>query len=66
MIIQLYTCESGLSLYQLGESFGAWDSNSSSYRTEDKNIILFVNREAIEESGDGYRVIDVKSVEIIG
>ena len=66
MKIQLYTCESGLSLYQLGESFGAWDSNSSSYRTEPNNILIFVDKEDVEESGDGYRVVNIKSVEVLG
>ena len=66
MKIQLYTCESGLNLYKHGESFGAWDSNSSSYREDDINIVLFVDKEDIEESGDGYRVVNVKSVEIVG
>lgn len=66
MKIQLYTCKSGLNLCKLGESFGAWDSDSPSYKSEPNNIVIFVDKEDIEASGDGYRVVNVKSVEIIG
>ena len=66
MKIQLYTCESGISLYNFGESFSAWNSYSDSYKSEPHNIAILVEKDDIEASGDGYRVVNIKSVEIIG
>ena len=66
MKIQLYTCESGVKLFKLGKPFGAWGSDSESYKSEPQNIVLFVDDKDVEVDGDGYWVTNVESVEIIG
>lgn len=64
MKIELYTCESGLDLFNKGRNFGVWNKNTQSYSDADKNIKLLVDENDIVESDDGYDVISLKSVEI--
>ena len=66
MKIQLYTCGNGVKLIKLGLPFGAWDSNSNSYKNDDENIIIFVDKNDVMKDGDGYTVSNTNPVEIIG
>jgi hypothetical protein len=66
MKIELYTCEGGLYLFKKGRNFGAWNESSQSYTDANKNIKILVDKTDIVEVDDGYDVINIESVKIIG
>lgn len=66
MKIQLYTCEYGLDLFNKRRKFGVWNENSQSYKEADRNIKVLVDENDIESCDDGYDVINIESVQIIG
>lgn len=66
MKIELYTCDKGLDLYKKGMNFGAWKKTADSFKDTAVNIKILVDEKDIRPCDDGYNIINIKSVEVIG
>lgn len=64
--VQLYTCDSGVSLFKSGNKFGAWIENSPSYSETDFKILVDEEHIVPSKLNGEYDVFNVESVKIIG